>query len=92
MTNADIMILAYPAIAAAVMAAAAVGMIFWYGYNKPEVRGSGPDMTGDAQRSDVNRDATLGDGVLMKLTEAEASRVFAERATRAQRQPEKATT
>ena len=82
MTNADIMILAYPVIGAAVMAAAAVGMIFFFGYHKPAPR-----------RADAREDNVLsvsaGDGVVMRLTEAEAGKLLAERAARVQRQPEK---
>jgi hypothetical protein len=85
MTNADIMILAYPVIGAAVMAAAAVGMIFFFGYHKPAPRRADA-RHGIAPLIDAG-DLPFRDGVVMRLTEAEARNLLAERAAGVQRQP-----
>jgi hypothetical protein len=89
MTSADIMILSYPVLAGAAMAAAAVGMVYFFGYNKHVIR------RGDATRTSSDPDPgerSHVDGVYMRLTDAEAARLLADRAAQAAREPERMTT
>ena len=93
MTNSDLMILAYPVIGAAVMAATAVGALLFFGYHRPVVRSADKSREpGNAAHPSVSGGRPFVDGVYMRLTEAEASKLLAERAAQAARQPEKLTT
>ncbi len=84
MTNADIMLLAYPVIGAAAMIAAAFGMVLFFGYHKPIMRVGATDST----PSNATDNRLPVEGVMMRVTESEAASLLAERAARAQRQPE----
>jgi hypothetical protein len=87
------MILAYPVIGAAVMAATAVGGLLFFGYRRPVARSADNSIeTGKAPHSSESADRPFVDGVVMRLTEAEAARLLAERAAHAARRPEKLAT